>query len=141
MSQKFAAVFSLLLFSSASLADVEGCSDGNTCFLRDTVYTGDIKLTCVQAPGVNEPYGIAARDALRAEVHSTIMVVVANVGSDGKPRVELIRDDGLNLGLELVRRGLAKVSKSCNDFAYGPAEADAVKAALGLWSIPPHSAE
>lgn len=59
----------------------------------------------------------------------------------GQPRVELIRDDGLNLGLELVRRGLAKVSKSCNNFAYGPAEADAIKAALGLWSTPPHTAE
>jgi endonuclease YncB( thermonuclease family) len=141
MAQKLAAVFSLLLCSPVCFADVEGCSDGDTCFLRDSVYTGDLKLKCIQAPELNQPYGIAARDALRAEVHSTIMVVVANVGSDGKPRVELIRDDGLNLGLELVRRGLAKVSKSCNDFAYGPAEADAVKAALGLWSIPPHRAE
>lgn len=141
MTYKLAAIFSLLLCSSASLADVEGCSDGNTCFLRDSVYTGDIKLTCIQAPELNQPYGIAARDALRAEVHSTLTVLVSNVGSDGKPRVELIRDDGLNLGLELVRQGLAKVSKGCNEFAYGPAEDDAIKAALGLWSISPHGAE
>lgn len=141
MTYKLAAIFSLMLCSPTSFADVEGCSDGNTCFLRNSVYTGDIKLTCIQAPELNQPYGIAARDALRAEVHSTVMVVVANVGSDGKPRVELIRDDGLNLGLELVRRGLAKVSKSCSDFAYGPAEAEAANAALGLWGIAPHSAE
>lgn len=135
MAHKLAIAFTLLLCSSAALADVEGCSDGNTCFLRDTVYTGDLKLICVEAPELSQPYGVAARDALRAEVHGTIMVVVANVGSDGKPRVELIRDDGLNLGLELVRRGLAKVSRSCADLAYKPAEADAANAALGLWSV------
>ena len=130
---RIAAISLLLLGSSTCFADVEGCSDGNTCFLREPEYTGDIKLFCIQAPELNEPFGIEARDALHVEVRGTISVLMVSIGKGWKPIAELIRDDGLNLGLELVRHGLARVPKACNEVVYRLAETEAIKASLGLW--------
>jgi endonuclease YncB( thermonuclease family) len=128
----------LLLFSSGCLADIDGCSDGNTCQLRAPEYSGDIKIFCVKAPGLTEPFGIAARDALRTNVRGTVRVLMDRL--EGRlPVAELIRDDGLNLGLELVQRGLAKVPKECNEVIYRLAETEALKASLGLWAVPPGS--
>lgn len=128
----------LLLFSSACLADIDGCSDGNTCQLRAPEYSGDLKIFCIEAPGLTEPFGVAARDAMRANMRGTISVLMAS-REGWLPVAELVRDDGLNLGLELVQLGLAKVPRECNEAIYRLAETEALKSSLGLWAAPPKS--
>ncbi len=55
----------------------------------------------------------------------------------GRPVVELIRDDGWNLGLELVREGyMAVYPKYCDEPAYFSAEECARAARRGIWSVP-----
>lgn len=132
------AISLLLLASSACLGDIDGCSDGNTCQLRAPQYSGDVKIFCIKAPELTEPFGIAARDALRANVRGTVRVLMDRF-EGWHPVAELIRDDGLNLGLELVQRGLAKVPKECNEVIYRLAETEALKSSLGLWAVPPGS--
>lgn len=136
MPYRIAAGLLLLLCSSAGWADFDGCSDGNTCQLREPEYSGDIKVFCIKAPGLDKPFGIAARDALRANMRGTISVLMAS-REGWTPIAELIRDDGLNLGLELVRRGLAKVPRECNEAIYRLAETEALKSALGFWAAQP----
>lgn len=128
----------LLLCSSACLADFDGCSDGNTCQLREPGYSGDLRIFCIEAPGLTEPFGVAARDALRANMRGTISVLMAS-REGWLPVAELSRDDGLNLGLELVRRGLAKVPRECNEAIYRLAETEALNSAVGLWATPSES--
>lgn len=51
----------------------------------------------------------------------------------GRPVVELIQDDGWNLGLELVRAGFAAVyPKYCDDQLYYAAEDQARAAKVGI---------
>lgn len=136
MPYRIAAGLLLLLCSSACWADFDGCSDGDTCQLREPEYSGDIKIFCIEAPGLDEPFGIAARDVLRANMRGTIRVLMDS-REGWLPVAELIRDDGLNLGLELVQLGLAKVPKECTDAIYRLAETEALKSALGLWAAQP----
>jgi endonuclease YncB( thermonuclease family) len=50
---------------------------------------------------------------------------------------ELIRLDGRNLGLELVRDGYAAVyPRYCDDDDYYAAEAAAKAAKVGIWRVP-----
>lgn len=140
MAYRIATISLLLLFYSTCQADIEGCSDGNTCFLRAAEYTGDLKLFCIKAPELNEHLGIKARDALRENVRGTIRVLMDS-REGWTPIAELIRDDGQNLGLELVRRGLARVPKRCNEVAYRLAETEAIKSSLGIWEDAPKKTE
>jgi hypothetical protein len=53
---------------------------------------------------------------------------------NGVPIAEFIRDDGWNLGLELIRSGMAKVDRRyCDEIGYTAAESEAKEAGLGLW--------
>jgi endonuclease YncB( thermonuclease family) len=71
-------------------------------------------------------------------MRGTIRVLMAS-REGWLPVAELIRDDGLNLGLELVQLGLAKVPRECNEAVYRLAETEALKSSLGLWAAPPES--
>jgi len=129
------AALPLWLLASSSHADIEYCSDGNTCHLTDPAYTGPLNLFCTLAPGLDAQWGAEARDALRMELRGTIRVLMDHVNDRGVPVAELIRDDGLNLGLELVRQGLARVTpKYCDAPLYPMAENEARQERLGIWS-------
>lgn len=135
-------LFAVLLFGIASttaLADAEitGCEDGDTCRLVSGIYTGNVHLFCIDAPEIEQvPWGTKARDAIQAEVRGTIRVLVDSLDRRGMPVVELIRDDGWNLGLELVRAGYAAVHpQRCDEPEYHAVEEDARVAKAGIWRV------
>jgi len=131
--RQIAAALPLWVLAQACLADIGSCSDGNTCHLNSPEYTGPVRIFCIQAPSLNEAWGIQARNALRVEVRGTIRVLMDHVNE--LPVAELIREDGWNLGLELVRQGLARVTpKFCDDPLYPIAENEARQEGLGIWS-------
>ncbi len=136
---RVAAPLAALLIASAAHAacEIDGCRDGDTCKLRCEETAHDIRLYCIDAPELSQkPWGQRARDALRAEVHGTIRTFI--VGADRHDRVvaELIREDGRNLGLELVREGYAAVyPRYCDEPAYFIAEESARAAMRGIWSV------
>jgi endonuclease YncB( thermonuclease family) len=129
----------LLLTSTTAVADAEitGCHDGDTCRLVSGVYTGDVHLFCVDAPGLGQaPWGVRALDAIQAEVRGTIRVLVDSLDGQSRPVVEFIRDDGWNLGLELVRAGYAAVHpERCDEPEYHAVQEDARLAKVGIWQV------
>jgi len=133
--RQIAAALPLWVLAQACQADIGSCSDGNICHLDNPEYTGPVRIFCIQAPHLNEPWGMQARDTLRAEVRGTIRVLMDHVNEQNLPVAELIREDGHNLGLELVRQGLARVMpKFCDDPLYPIAENEARQERLGIWS-------
>lgn len=133
------AVVLLAIASTTALAGAEitGCDDGDTCRLVSGAYTGRVQLFCIDAPALEQaPWGAKARDAIQAEVRGTIRVLVDDMDSHGQPIAELIRDDGWNLGLELVRAGYVAVHpERCDEPEYHLAEEDARQARVGIWQV------
>lgn len=117
--------------------EITGCHDGDTCRLVSTAYSGNVRIYCIDAPEMDQmPWGAQARDALRAQIRGTIRVIVDDVDRWGRPVAEFIRDDGWNLGLELVRKGYAAVyPRHCDDPDYYAAEDEARKAKVGIWRV------
>lgn len=125
----------LMFVSMQSQAyDSEDCIDGNTCHVTSDAYTGPAKLLCVDAPTLLQHGGRQARDALLKEMRGTVRVLMDSQ-DNGVPIAEFIRDDGFNLGLELIRSGLAKVDRRyCDEVEYLMSEQFAQSSRLGLWA-------
>lgn len=122
--------------AQACAGGVGDCPDGQTCLLTSEAYSGPVRLYCISAPALTEPYGIKAREQLRSEVRGTIRVLMDSQDG-GIPIAEFIRDDGFNLGLEMIAKGLAKVDRVvCDEMEYIQAEQIAQENSLGLWSRP-----
>lgn len=117
--------------------EITGCHDGDTCRMESKAYTGNVRGFCIDAPEIGQaPWGVKARDAIRDEVHGTIRVLVDDVDKWGRPVAELIRDDGWNLGLELVRAGFAAVyPKYCVEPVCHAAEEAARAAKVRIWRV------
>jgi len=132
-----ALLLALTTTTAHALGEIAGCHDGDTCRLVSATYTGNVRLYCIDAPEMGQdPWGRLARDALRAEIRGTIRVMVDTVDKWGRPVAELVRDDGRNLGLELVRAGFAAVSpKYCDKPEYYAAEKEARAAKAGIWRV------
>lgn len=130
-----ALLFAITTTTTRADDEVTGCHDGDTCRLVSEAYTGNVRVFCIDAPEIGQvPWGAQARDAIRAEVRGTIRVLVDDVDKWGRPVAELIRDDGWNLGLELVRAGFAAVyPKYCDEVEYYAAEKEAKAAKVGIW--------
>ncbi len=130
-----ALLFAVTTTTTQADDEITGCHDGDTCRLVSKAYTGNVRIFCIDAPEIGQvPWGIQARDAIRAEVRGTIRVLVDDMDKWGRPVVELIRDDGWNLGLELVRVGYAAVyTKYCDEPDYYAAEEEAKAAKVGIW--------
>ena len=116
-------------------ASAEGdCLDGNTCLVTSDAYTGPVRLFCVDAPPVSSAIGKQAWTALNREYQGTVVRILMDSQDNGVPIAEFIRDDGWNLGLELIRSGLAKVDRRhCDEISYTIAENEARDAGHGLW--------
>lgn len=127
----------LIIATTTSRADGEitGCHDGDTCTLQLQGHTLKVRVFCIDAPELGQgPWGESARKAINAEVRGTIRVLIDGHDKWGRPVAELIREDGWNLGLELVRAGYAAVyPKFCDEALYYTAEDQARKARLGIW--------
>lgn len=117
--------------------EVGDCQDGSTCHVTADAYSGPVKLFCVDAPAITDPIGRQATEALRAEIRGTIRLLMDSQDR-GVPIAEFIRDDdGRNLGLELIRSGLARVNAQyCDEIPYLLAENEARLAKVGLWATP-----
>jgi endonuclease YncB( thermonuclease family) len=132
-----ALLFALATTTACAASEITGCHDGDTCYLKSETYTGKVRVFCIDAPELDQvPWGAAARDAINAEVRGTITVAIDTFDRWGRPVAELIRDDGRNLGLELVRAGYAAVyPKYCDDPLYYAAEIQARAANAGIWRV------
>ena len=115
-------------------ASAEGdCLDGNTCLVTSGAYSGPVRLFCVDTPPVSNAIGRQAWTALNREYRGTVRILMDSQ-DNGVPIAEFIRDDGWNLGLELIRSGLAKVDRRyCDEISYTIAENEAKDAGHGLW--------
>lgn len=110
------------------------CTDGDTFIAApdSVVY----RLWGVDAPELDQPWGGVAKSALIALIHKKQVKVVQHGASYNRPVVQVTTTNNRDVGLELLKMGLAWY---CPEYApdrddYREAEAEARKAKRGLWS-------
>ncbi len=144
---------SLLLLAAAAGADTDSrrarvarVIDGDTVILDN----GDhVRLIGINAPEQGrsdrpgEPLAATAREALRALVeHRTVTVVGGRERQDrhGRLLAHLLRDDGINAQVELLRQGLASAVAIPPNVTFVDEYFDAERVArslnVGIWSHP-----
>jgi endonuclease YncB( thermonuclease family) len=108
----------------------------------------DVRLAGILAPQgrddpLRAPFARAARDGLeRLLAGRTVSLRVTATAEDraGRLRAHVLRDDGLWLQAELVRRGLVRVAAAADAAEFVDdllvLEAEARKADRGLWALP-----
>jgi len=116
--------------------------DGDTITFRATgnssdKSTQDIRLSQIDAPERNQPFGRQARESLSALVQGKVLRVdVLGKDRQGRPMGKL-RMKGVEINLEQIKRGMAWVDvKQAKDPDYAQAEEQARTAHVGLWSQP-----
>ncbi len=113
--------------------------DGNHMVLLQGGIKTKIRLACMEAPKLDAPGGIAARDALSQLVDIDLLRLRAlNRDRYGRVLAE-VYVGRTNVNLALVERGLAYAARDRGrDCAgYELAEAQAREARRGLWADPP----
>lgn len=142
-----AMLFALALPLSAIAAEwqgtVVGVADGDTLTLLDSSKTQHrIRLDGIDAPERTQPYGQRARQSLAALAHGrAARADCPKIDRYGRAVCRVIVD-GVDLGLEQIRRGYAwhyvkyapEQSRSDRE-RYARAESDARLAHAGLWSF------
>lgn len=110
------------------------CTDGDTFIAApdSVVY----RLWGVDAPELDQPWGGVAKSALIALIHKKQVKIVRHGASYNRPVVQVTTTNNRDVGLELLKMGLAWY---CPEYApdrddYREAEAEARKAKRGLWS-------
>lgn len=140
-------LFALALPLSAIAAEwqgtVVGVADGDTLTLLDSSKTQHrIRLDGIDAPERTQPYGQRARQSLAALAHGrAARADCPKIDRYGRAVCRVIVD-GVDLGLEQIRRGYAwhyvkyAPEQSASDRErYARAESDARLAHAGLWSF------
>ena len=120
--------------------------DGDTVILESGAH---VRLIGVNAPErgrddrPGEPLAATARDALRTLVeHRTVTVVAGRERQDrhGRLLAHLLRDDGINAQVELLRQGLASAVAIPPNVTFVDEYFDAERVArslnVGIWSHP-----
>ncbi|MCE2898582.1 MAG: thermonuclease family protein [Betaproteobacteria bacterium] len=135
----------LLLAPPACLADiirgrVARVHDGDTLTVRQDGRQVKVRLVDIDAPELAQPHGRDAREALEAMVLREA-VTVRTTGNDRYRRVLGLVErerDGLDVNLELVRRGHAWAysRSSLRHRSVEGLEAQARLARRGLWTEP-----
>ena len=112
-------------------ADVVSIEDGDTLLVKSAVERGTVHLANVDAPELSQPAGPAARDFLEKLAGGRRVTVRLTSVLERRGRVEV---DGLDLGMALIRAGMAwHCPRYTDDRPLIAAEADARQAKRGLW--------
>lgn len=94
-----------------------------------------VRLYCIDAPELKQPYGIAARETLKELIgpQSFVSLRVYNKDLYGRLIAEIFVDR-VNIGFELVTRGAVSVyPQFCKDKEYFAEEAFVKFSKLGIW--------
>lgn len=124
--------------SAWSSSDPIAVIDGDTLKIRQEAGLLKVRLRGIDAPELNQPYGIEAGAQLDNLVKNG-HIRIEEHGQDnyGRTLAVLYRDDGRNINLALVQSGAAWVDRRYNsDPAYHAAEGKARSGQLGLWRKP-----
>jgi endonuclease YncB( thermonuclease family) len=130
-------------FAAEAIGTVIGVSDGDTLTLLDANKSRHrIRLDGIDAPERSQPYGQRARQSLASLAHGrTAQAHCPKTDRYGRA-VCRVTVDGVDVGLEQIRRGLAwhyvryaNEQSSAERFAYEQAERAARTSATGLWSF------
>jgi len=133
----------LAALSAERLGTVVGISDGDTLTLLDANKTQyRIRLDGIDAPERTQPYGQRARLSLAALAHGRVASAdCPKVDRYGRAVCRVIVD-GIDLGLEQIRRGYAwhyvkyaHEQRAIDRERYARAESDARLTHSGLWSF------
>lgn len=129
-----------LLFRSP-LPDLQGhalkITDGDTFTLDTGTQRLKIRLSEIDAPEMNQPYGTHARQALAALLTGhTVQIHHAGLDRYGRT-LGRVAVNGLDINAELVKQGAAWVYvQYAHDSELFALEAEARAAQRGLWALP-----
>jgi endonuclease YncB( thermonuclease family) len=133
----------LAAFSAERHGTVVGISDGDTLTLVDANKTQHrIRLDGIDAPERTQPYGQRARQSLAALAHGrSASADCPKVDRYGRAVCRVVVD-GVDLGLEQIRRGYAwhyvkyaHEQRAVDRERYARAESDARLTHSGLWAF------
>lgn len=130
-----ALVIAIVLSFCAAASDVFcwKVSDGDTIWVADDSGKRKVRMVDIDAPEMNQPYGVQAADRL-AELVLGKYVTLKSSGTDQYGRgLETVFIGETDINLQLVKEGLAWRYYTCKDKAYAAAEKDAKSAKRGLW--------
>jgi endonuclease YncB( thermonuclease family) len=136
-------VAALLLSSVAAAADdrpvlsgrVIRVKDGDSFLMLSRGEEVEARIAGIDAPELSQPYGEAAREALRRRVDGReVRVEVGTIDRYGRA-VGRLREGSDDVGRELVREGAAWVSRRyADDLELYDLESEARRARRGLWA-------
>ena len=133
----------LAALSAERYGTVVGISDGDTLTLLDADKTQHrIRLDGIDAPERTQPHGQRARQSLAALAHGrTARADCPKVDRYGRAVCRVVID-GVDVGLEQIRRGYAwhyikyaHEQRAAERASYARAESEARSANAGLWSF------
>ena len=138
---RFIAPWILVLFYLPASAEIlEGfvsrVIDGDTFHFKDHDRTYRIRLSEIDTPEMNQPWGIEARSALVSKV-SNVLLKVNVIDTDRYGRkVAKVWFGGRDINRELVREGHAWVyERYLSDTTLLLDQAKAKEEAIGLWQV------
>lgn len=141
-----ALLLTIATIASAHAATLRGVvvalSDGDTLsVLDDERQQHKVRLACIDAPERHQPFGDRARQALAVLAFRKQVTVEWHKRDRYGRLVGVVRVESIDVGLELVRAGLAwhyvayEREQSASDRkAYSEREREARAAHLGVWS-------
>lgn len=93
-----------------------------------------VRLAEVDAPEKTQPYGMASQQALEAMLLGKQVQVTSRAIDDYGRMVARVLVDGLDVGYEQVRRGMAWASRLRDDSSLAELQRAARQAKRGLWA-------
>jgi len=127
--------FSTPIGYSARLKEVV---DGNTlAVIGNNDRESIVRLADVDAPALDQPYGVQARDELRRlTANATLQIMSSGVTAGGMDHAHIIAD-GIDVGRALLRAGAVRVATPSSPPPDLTALEDEARAAQrGLWALP-----
>lgn len=121
----------------SATVSLTGVSDGDTATVRLDGQSVRVRLANIDAPEHGQPWGRRAEQSLRELVcKKTVRIEWREVDRHGRP-IATMTVDGIDVGEEQVRRGLAWVYRRYSrDARLLELEAQAREAGRGLWADP-----
>lgn len=97
-----------------------------------------IRLCSIDAPELNQPFGVMARDLLRGEIqHNLLYVLPTERDRFGRTVAQVYLPDGTNLNRLMVSRGYAWHYRAhCKDPVLATLQSQARSGNRGLWATP-----